>query len=294
MARGMAQGNRMAKFRRVTDLFEEGREVVLDPNPEDPILVWVNKLNPFEMDEARKDGAVGRARATMRIEDPDSPEYDVFESSINGRSREDLLNSLVGAKQNEHYVNALDDIRADEKWGEKLSVLERGDAQLDDSGVSLGDDERSRLAKLNEEYLKTVNDLMVQRQTAYRVELETESDEALQKLYREGYKTAAGGSGFLTEYRTTEMFFALRACDATAVDDGWDHSECDHRERLCEHRGEIRDLPEGLIAAVRDAITVLNMSPRDAGNSDAPASSSASSEQPSEQAESTRSTRRGK
>lgn len=289
MARGMAQGSRLAKFRRITELFEEGRAVVLDPNPEDPVLVWVNKLNPFELEEARKDGSVGRARGVMRLDDEDAPEHEVYVEAIQSRTPEDMRNSLVNAKGNEHYLQALDDIRADEDWRPKLEVLERGDAQLEDAG-EVDDDERSRLAKLNEAYLAEVERLIGIRQREYRAELDATDDEDIRRQYKEQYREAASSNGFLNEYRTTEMFFALRACDAKATDDGWDHSECDHRQRLCEVRSEIRDLPEQLLVAVREAMLILNMTPREAGNSGAPASSSASSGPRSEQAESTPST----
>ena len=286
----MAQAKRMAKFKRVTDLFEVGRLVVLDDDPTDPVCVWVNKINPFEQEEARKDGQVGRARAQMRLEDPDSPETAIFDQTVAGRTVEQLTNGLVNSHYNEDYVAALDDVRALEGWADKLDVLERGDAQLADAGID-DPDEAARLAALNGEYLTAVAGCLEARQQVRRDELASNSAEELRAAYRTAYLDQAGSNGFLTEYRTTELYFAVRDCVAKPRrDGGYDHGGCDHRERLCETRGDIRELPEGLLDLVRSAITDLAMTPATAGNSDAPASSSASSERPAAEVASTPST----
>lgn len=282
---------KLSRIKRVTDLFEQGREVVLSDDMDDPVLVWVNKINPFEMEECRKDGSVGRARALLRLDEADSAEAILFSEALEGRNVESLAGALAHTHQNEDYVQSLDDIKADPDWKDKLELLERGDEQLRDGGIAADDDERRRLADLNQEYMKHLGELVEERQKARRDELLAKGLEELQEEYKAAYREQTGTNGYLQEYRTTEMYYALRDCQATPNDNlGWDHSKCSHRERLCGSRAEIRELPAELIQAVREAITLLNMSPRDAGNSDAPASSSASSERASAQEESTPST----
>jgi len=277
---------KMSRIKRVTDLFEEGREVVLDDNLEDPVLVWVNKINPFEQEECRKDGSVGRARAMLRLDDPESAESLLFGQALQGRSKENLAQALAYANQNEDYVNALDDVRSDEDWKDRLELLERGDQQLLDSGVPMDDDESKLLAEINRAYMKHLAELVEKRQQKRIRDYQDQSLDEISEAYTKSYRDQAGSNGFLNEYRTTELYYALRDCQATPNDNlGWDHEKCSHRERLCGSRAEVRELPAGLIEKVRDAITLLNMTPRDAGNLDAPASSSASSEQPSVEAE---------
>lgn len=282
--------DKLSRIKRVTDLFEEGREVVLSDDLDDPVLVWVNKINPFEMEEARKDGSVGRARALMRLTDPDSPESLMFEQASQSRSDENLVEALVYSHQNEDYVRALDDIKADEDWKERLEILERADQQMLDAGTAPDDDEQARLSELNQAYMVRIRELTDEYQQERKSDFSGMSTEELQEAYRKAYQDQAGSAGFLNEYRTTELYYALRDCQAKPGDSGWDHSTCSHRTRLCDSRAEVRELPEGLIVKVREAITLLNMTPRDAGNSDAPASSSASSEQPSAPEASTPST----
>jgi hypothetical protein len=160
-----------------------------------------------------------------------------------------------------------------------------------DAGVAVDDEEQSRLAAVNQEYMKALNDLVEARQEKRVAEYLTKTEDELAKDYEKSYRDQAGSNGFLNEYRTTELYYALRDCSAVPNENlGWDHSKCSHRERLCGSRAEERELPGVLIEKVREAITLLNMNPRDAGNSDAPASSSASSERRSVQEESTPST----
>lgn len=285
--------NRLAKFQRVTALFEVGTEVVLEEDgPDGPVLVWVSKLNPFEQEEARKDGSVGRARAQMVLDDPMSPEMAVFTQALEGRSTSDIIDALVYAKQNEDYVEALDDIKALEDWQDKLAILERGDAQLADMSRPMDDDERELQTKLNQEYMAKVQELLTAKQAERRREFEAMSDDEVREAYRKQYRDTTASQGFLTEYKISEMFYSLRDCEATkGVNGRWDHSRCgNHRERLCDTRADIRLLPAGLLDLVTEAIRNLSMTPQDAGNSDAPASSSASSEQPSAEAASTPST----
>lgn len=278
----MVSKGRLSKVQRVTALFEEGREVVLqEDGPDGPVLVWVSKLNPFEQEEARKDGSTGRAMAVMRLDDPSSPEMAVFGQALEGREAPAIVDALVYAKQNEDYVQALDDLKAMEDWQDKLLVLERGDELLDDAGAEVSDEQRSELAELNQQYMRKVDELTKGHQDARREVFEGMDDEGLRAAYREEFRRTTGSQGFLSEYKISELYYALRDCSATTkYENGrWDHGGCgSHLEKLLSGRADVRTLPEGLLVVVRDAMQALAMTPQDAGNSDAPASSSASSE----------------
>ena len=95
---------------------------------------------------------------------------------------------------------------------------------------------------------------------------------------------------FVQERRTTQLYLSLRQCQATdlSTDVGthdWDHSGCDHSRRLLPTRAAVRSLPDSVVEKVTSAIDQVTMSPRTAGNSDAPGSSSASSELQNDPAE---------
>jgi hypothetical protein len=95
---------------------------------------------------------------------------------------------------------------------------------------------------------------------------------------------------FVQERRQTQLWYAMRECDAVDLstelgEHRWDHSACDHSKRLMAERAEVRTLPDAVIEKVQDAIDGVTINPRAAGNSDAPASSSGSSEPASAEAE---------
>lgn len=293
MARGMAQGDRIAKFHRVTDLFIEGKEVVLEESETEPVLVWVNKLNAFEQDEARRDGNVGRARGTLALDDPESPESQSFEGNLGVAEKDVLIRALIQLRTNEFYIAALDDIRTKDEWKDKVDLVERGLTLSADHPQGPTDEEREQFDKLLTKYDERVIELSETRAEQYRQDLLQEEIPELKKRYLSSYRESVGTQGFLTEYRVSELFFALRDCVASTKDDNgrWDHKDCaGHRQRLLEARSDVKGMPDALLALVRDALTDISMTPRDAGNSDAPASSSASSERPSAAADSTLST----
>jgi hypothetical protein len=58
----------------------------------------------------------------------------------------------------------------------------------------------------------------------------------------------------------------------------WDHGKCDHSERFFSERASVRRVPDGALQVMVRTFESLRIGLADAGNSDAPASSSASSE----------------
>ena len=62
------------RLRRITDLFEEGVVVPLGEDLDGPILLWVNKLNSFQVEEARRDGVARRGMRLAELGKPDTPE----------------------------------------------------------------------------------------------------------------------------------------------------------------------------------------------------------------------------
>jgi hypothetical protein len=272
---------RLAKLRRVQDLFTEGQIVVLEKNGvSEPF--WVAKPSSFERDEAVKDARAARSRRGLRF-DNDPDEQAVVEAQLAQVSRADILDSLIGAKGNEHYVRALDEIRTNKDWAERIDVIDRAGLEHDRDAT---DEDRETVRQVTTDYMVEVQRLQETYVGELRAELEQLPEEELQKKYRDTWRDMASFEAFLESRRVTEMYFALRLCEATRVDDTWVHDGCDHRVRLLDERNEVYDLPDALIDAVRQALEQLQMTPRDAGNSAAPATSSASSEQPAEEADS--------
>lgn len=148
------------------------------------------------------------------------------------------------------------------------------------------------MAELNLAYMNEVDKRQKQYDAEVRAEYEMLDQEELAQKYREGIKGVLGSNAYLEESRISEIFYAVRDCQSP-VTPPFQHEDCDHSQRLIPTRADVRRLPDMIITAVRDVLTELNMPLREAGNSAAPRSSSASSERQDAAEESTVSTPSG-
>ena len=268
-------------LRRVTDLFIEGTELVLDER--DPVLVWINKLNPFQTDEARKDGQAARTRLTLAMSNPLSEDSQLFDANASRLSDEVIAKGMAQTRYQEFLVEVSDELRVDEEWKDKANLLDRAAEQL--AHLPAGHAELKQLDDVSEDYFGEMT-----RRTDARRDSEYESlialpRDELRARYRDQWIEQQGTQAFLAEFRITEIWYSLRECFAPGkLENGrWDHSKCDHRVKLVDDREQIRQLPDGLIVQARQAIEALQIDDRTAKGSAAAPSSSESSPRPNEQ-----------
>ena len=281
------------RLRRVTDLFVRGKEIYLgDDETGTPILVWVSKPNQFERSEARKDGLFGKQKRLMMLA-LDSEECLAVRDEGEQLSDEELVEALLSPKQSELILLARDDVEADENWHDRLELLERWNSLTQEQGSEVSPEENERFIEISTQYIDAINEAMKVRARDFRQELASEPRDDLIDKYVETYRQNQALAAFQTEAQLTELYFALRDCEATErLGDGWDHSKCKH-PRLAPSRADVRNLGDVLLDRARSVLIEISVSEREAGNSDAPASSSASSERPKQQEESTPSTPSG-
>ena len=286
------------RLRRVTDLFVEGSECYLGMDRDNkPVMIWVNKLNSFEIEETRRDGMVRRGERILQLSKEDSPEYQSIKATLDRWSDEDLRQRRVDQRSEEIYLNTINDLEGDEVWAEKLSMMRRLPTLLDDQKATVDDPRRDQLEKLNNEYLEALRQGQEKRQREFLTEIEQLDRETLEEDYFEAWRNRVSLDEYMEEKRVTELFYAMRDCVATEKGRDsttgrllWDHSDCNHASRLLQQRKQVRELPETVIEKVIDILDDVTVPFRESGNSDAPASSSASSERPNEEADSTAST----
>ena len=282
----------MDRLRRVTDLFVEGSELYLgDDDQGEPVVLWVNKLNSFEVEEARRDAVAARGLRLLELEKEDNPERQAMLSQIGRWTVDRLREARVDQQGDELYLQAINDMESDEEWAEKVSMLRRMPQLLKDENAPADDKRHAQLTELNAEYMQALQDRLGKLQAEKLKELKDDDREKLVQDFMEAWQHRLSLDEFMAEKRRTELFFALRDCKAQRVkyDGGerWDHKGCDHRERLVPARSEVSSLPEGVIGRAMDVMDGVTVPQRESGNSDAPASSSGSSEQPSVSEEST-------
>jgi len=276
------------RLKRITDLFVEGRvaELGLDDSGQ-PVLIWVNKLNSFEEEESRRDGQAARTEVLLEMQDEGHADITNARTQLKDRPLAQLVDARVNQKYDEDFVQALNDLETDKEWAEKVEYLRRAEPMLNDASVPQDDARRARFAEVNDAYLNRLNDDIRKLQDQRRTELSGIDREELVEAYLADFVERKAFERYMAEKRVTELFFAIRDCQAVRVDNRWDHTRCDHRIRLLPNRAEVRTLPQGVIETVTNILDQMTATAREAGNSGAPANSSVSPEQPSAAEEST-------
>lgn len=276
------------RLRRVTDLFVEGTERHLGMDNENkPILIWVNKLNSFEVEEARRDGLVRRGERMMQLSKEESPERLSLKSSISRWTDDELAEARVNQVTEEIYLQVINEIEGEEAWRDKLGMLRRLPQLLADQQAPEGDPRRTQLDEIITEYLDTIRTRQEARQKDRLADFAQLGRDKLETDFFEAWLNRTSLDEYMEEKQVTELFYAIRDCVGTEKgrsEDGailWDHSDCDHSSRLCSERAQVRSLPEAVIEKAIEALEAITVPQRESGNSDAPASSSASSERPS-------------
>ena len=265
---------------RVTELFVEGTELVLDQH--DPVLVWINKLNPFQLEEARRDGQAARTRFTLALNDPRSEESQAFDLQGSRITDEVVARGMAQSKYNQFLVQASDELRADEEWKDKADALERANSDL--ANRPDDDPEVVAMQQLSDDYFAEMQRRVDEKREAEFAALTALPHEELRDKYRQAWIEERATGAFLTAYRITEMWFA----DARVLRQGQEGGRqlgpqpCEgHRIQLCDARDQITKLPDGLIGQVRAVIDGLAVDERAGKDSPPSPASSTSSPTPS-------------
>lgn len=275
-----------AKYRRVPELYTTGTEVVL----KDGTVLWMQVLNPFEVDEARSDAQVARSRLVMALKsEHGSDERAKVEATFYTDGHDAAITRLAEARGQNKLVEIVSALRDDPEWSERLEIADRSEAIR---ARPIEDPERKLLEQINVEYLTEV----VRRQNEekdFQLSRFTDmSDAELIEEYIDNYIERRGGDVALAEYSLTEVWYAARVCEGVQLDDGsWNHDACEsHAVQVYETKADLRSQPEDLQDLLRETMHALAMTVREAKNSARQESSSVSSPLPSEPEESTPST----
>ena len=267
----------MSQLAKITDLFVEGGVLSLTGHDGSVLPVWINKLTPFEVEQVNHEGRIARARAILALKEIGSPEYDLFRASMVGISSEEIIDSLVNAKDNEFLLGAYRSIRSDTEWRERVEVLDWSSDQVEP--LAEDDPQRKLLEKIQAEYTEEIQKRLDVSRRHARDELTDLSADQLEKRYTDMYLDERGLAAFQQEHAKFEVFYAMRQCKGTRDESGkWEHSHCDHSQKMLDDVNEVTKLPQLVFQQVRGFIQNLNMARDIARFSAALASSSAPSE----------------
>lgn len=271
-------GNK-SRYKKITDLFTVGE--VVQPDVDDPeALLFVQKLNGFELDEARKEAQVVRARTVLALRQEGSDEVNALTDAVSRLPKDRLVTGIVSSAYTKHVGEASNAIHSDPEWSERLDILERSDRDL------LPDDERKVVDEINAAYLEALNDRITALDQAEHSRLMDEDDEQVRKAYIDSFIESRAASVFLREMRYVEAYYGVRMCDGKQKDPeggnySWDHKDCAH-ERLFDSIEEARQMPDELLNQITRAFDRVNVPARTAKGSARRGASSGPSRQPSE------------
>lgn len=274
-----------AKYKKVADLYVTGTEVVF----KDGTVMWLQVLNPFEVEEARHAAQTARSRLVMALQNHGGDEMAYVEAALWSDGIEEARRKVVDFKASGVVMNAVIAIKNDPEWKERLDILDRTDA----SESTLEPAEKELYEKLQIEYVAEVQRRTEEEEAFLTQQYAKATEEELREEYKRLYIDRRGTEVANNEYRVTEVLLGARVCEGTRVDDAgdWDHSPCEgHEVPVYESKAEVRALPEDLAELIGAGFQRLAMSIRDAKDLDRLASSSVSSRQPNEEAASTPST----
>lgn len=266
----------MSKLAKLSQLFDKGVEVVIPANS-GAVVVWVNKLNTFQVEECAHEGRVARARRMFAIKEIGTPEYHLFQSTVSTYDRDQLVTALADGKSNEFLYEVFQDIRGDKEWAERVEVMEHSSDDVADRPDD--DPEKQVLDKIATEYQEEILKRLDAAQKDYRSELDSLSLELLRDRYLEQYLEREGLRSFQASKQQHELFHCLRQCEAEVPAEGesWDHTECDHSRRFLDEVSEVLSLPDEVAALIQEAFQGLTVPIDLARFMGGPASSSESS-----------------
>ena len=272
-------------LKRLTDLFVEGTEAFLGEGPDGPVVIWMNKLNSFEVEEAGRDGVVRRSERMAEL-GPDSAEVRGTRVQLDLLSDAELREAIVADEENSVLVEAFNNLRMDADFRELEDYVQRAPTLLADEDVKPGDPRFATLEEKTRSYGQRLDEEIANTRDQHIKDLSGVERPKLEAKFWEGWRQRRTMDEYFGARRTTELFLSARKCDATLQGGGvtlagemiWDHSKCDHSQRFFSERASLHKVPDGAMTKMVEAYESLRIRPDQAGNLDAPASSSASSE----------------
>lgn len=108
----------MAKRRRLSDLYVTGKEVVINDDSEtDPIVIYLQKLNPLENEGALRKAGASRARVMAWSKNQESEEYlSVRSEVLDIDSVDTLIEYLIQEDLANRYASAEAELAAQDEW----------------------------------------------------------------------------------------------------------------------------------------------------------------------------------
>lgn len=242
--------------RKLSDLYRRGIEIAIgDESEEEPVRLWLQKLNPVENESAIRSANMVRVRLLMAKRDSSSDEYVAMMADVVDYDRDQLIEYLASFKiateaealeaevaeadgwTKDDYLQSLHD-----SW-EEGGLKERYHAQ-----ETKGDDvDAQRCFDEIERYTKGVQKRLDQETENAAADYGTEPTDKLIETMVEQLFKMQGDLQWILEYRKQELFFGVRCVE-------------DHKQRYFTSRDEIDELESEVVGRLVEEFAALNVS----------------------------------
>lgn len=245
------------KTRRLSDLYRRGVEVtVADDEGDDPVRVWLQKLNPVENESAIRAANAYRARVLMKKRQPDSEEFLATMNEVIDYSPEDLVQYLAVYKVATE-AEALEAEYAEEKDWTKDDYLQGLRDSWEEGGLKeryfaqdkendILDPEAQTCFDEIERFTTGVDARLEQERTALAKDYEQRSHEELQEMVMDQIFRMQADLQWMMEYHKMELYLGVRNPE-------------NHKERYFEARAEVDELEAEVVGRLVEEYQTLTV-----------------------------------
>ncbi len=201
--------------RRLEDLYVIGREVTIDDGQGDAVVVWMQKLNPVELNSVMRIANAARSRVRSVRADKTTDEYMAMWLDVLAWDRkEDMVEYLI-AEQVMHIQERCEaELAADEEW-QKEEYLQ-GLRDVWESGlnavyaVTPEDPEAKRVLAELTRFAEAAEAAGADDIALARAEMEAQPMEALQEKAMDRVISYRANTGWMDEFHRAELLFGVR------------------------------------------------------------------------------------
>lgn len=262
--------------RRLEDLYVIGREVTIDDGTGDPVSVWMQKLNPVELNSVMRIANAARARIRSVRSDKDSDEYQsLWLDVLDWKHKEDLVEYLIAEQVMRIQERCEAQLAAEEEWEKDGYLQGLRDAWEDGlnerHAADPTDIEAKRVLAEITRFAETAEANGADDIALARAEMETRPMEALQEQAFERVIDYRANSLWLEEFHRAELLYGVRDPD-------------NHKTYYFTQRAQIDSLSAAVLGQLFQAYAELSVDVIQGKDSAVTPNSSGSSEPPAEEA----------
>jgi hypothetical protein len=262
--------------RRLTDLWVTGRELILDDGDGDPLVVWLQKVNPGEATDTQRRCDAARARVLSVRSQPDAYEYQALQGSVVAYSDDpaELVKFLLGEDRVKAQRSQEAQLANEEEWSKDNYLQGLRDAWdddlqrrwLEDNADVEGARVHDELERFTDEVKARVDDDMEALTTTM---LATTTFSDLQDRMVGRLLEIDGTQAWLNELYRCQLYYGVREPD-------------DHKKLYFVDRDEVDQLSTATFGRLRTAYDNLEVDVAEGKGSRPDQASSPSSEPPNE------------